>query len=197
MPSLAASDFALDSRPPRESGRRSFLQKIVPKALLAAIRRIRLPGRRPSPFPSVGLSVLPRAAAQVGSGNRQTGSAAPAPLDAALRRRMREELTRLLDRVPSARQVFKPLGVVERALASRSNKALDLVPPAVMRQASEQIGRLGRTEPSDVLHTLRQRLCLLSGEPLEEDDADHFAFEPGRNVEVQDISLTRFMEVNR
>jgi hypothetical protein len=197
MPSLAASDFALDSQPPRESGRGSFLQRILPKALLAAIRRIRLPGRRAVAFPSVGLSVLPRAGAQAASGGWQDGSTAPAPLDATQRRQMREELTRLLDHVPSARQVFKPLGVVERALASRSDRALDRLPTAVMQQASEQIDRLGRTEPGDVLHSLRQRLCLLSGEPLEEDDAEHFAFEPGRNVEVQDISLTRFMEVDQ
>jgi len=197
MTSLAASDFALDSRPPREGGRSSFLQRIIPKALLSAIRRIRLPGRRPVSFPSVGLSVLPRAAAQAANGSGPNGSTTPAPLEATQRRQMREELTRLLDRVPSARQVFKALGVVERALASRSNRALDMLPTAVMLQASEQIGRLGRTEPGDVLHTLRQRLCQLSGEPLEEGDADIFTFEPGRNVEVQDISLTRFMEVDQ
>lgn len=65
-----------------------------------------------------------------------------------------------------------------------------------MKEASRQLGLLGRTDFGDVLRVLRHRLRLLSGGPAQ-DDYDIGSFEPGRNVEVYDISLTRFMEVGQ
>ncbi|WP_439389095.1 hypothetical protein [Ideonella sp. YS5] len=158
--------------------------------MLLSVQTLRLSFGRSAPFPSVGLSVLPMAGEKPA-----TAAAVPSSLDPALRQQMREELSRLLDQVPSARTVFKALGTVERALGSRRPDALDLLLPALLQEASRQIARLGRTEDGDVLRMLGQRLCLLSGSPPV-DEVDSGAFEPGRNVEVSDISLTMFMEVD-
>jgi hypothetical protein len=180
-----ATGAALGSRPSSAAGRSPVARqlKFALQRMLVSLRTLRLSFGRPAPFPSVGLSVLPMA------GDKSS-------LDPALRQQMREELSKLLDRVPSARAVFKALGAVERALGSRRADALDLLLPALLQEAARQIARLGRTEDGDVLRTLGQRLRMLSGEPPV-DEIDSGAFEPGRNVEISDISLTVFMEVDR
>ena len=120
-----------------------------------------------------------------------------APLDPALQRQMREELSRLLDQVPSARRVFPALWVVERTLRARRPGALDLLPVAAIRTAAKQLDQLGRTAQGDVLRTLGDRLRMLGADPAERDDADIGTFEPGRNVDAHDITLTQFMEVDK
>jgi hypothetical protein len=163
--------------------------------LKGAWRRLRLLLDRPLVLPSVGLSLLSMPASQTQPGSPATLPPPPAALEPALRRRMRGELSQLLDRVPSARWVVPALRVVESALASRRTEAVDRLPVVVMQEAARQLHLLGRTHEGDVLRTLRDRLCLLIGEPAPEDDDDG-AFEPGRTVEVRDISLTQFMAID-
>lgn len=161
-----------------------------------AWQSLRLLLARPMVLPSVGLSLLSMPAWQTQPGISPTSPLPPAPLEPALRRQMREELSGLLDHVPSARWVFPALSVVESALARRRATAVDELPEALMKEAERQLYRLGRTGEADVLRILRDRLCLLVGEPAPNDGDDDGAFEPGRTVEVRDISLTQFMAVD-
>lgn len=192
MMASRAADTALAS--PRSGAGASALLtgKLSWSGVLHALRRLRLLLDRPLVLPSVGLSLLSMPAPHTQPASPDTLP----PLTPALRRPMREALSSLLDSVPSSRQVFPALRVIENALAQRRDDALDRLPVVALQEGARQLYLLGRTGEGDVLRTLRDRLCLLMGEPAPDDGDDDGAFEPGRTVEVRDISLTQFMAID-
>lgn len=196
MTSFPVADTTLGPPPGDPRSTCPPASKALLRRVLGVIQRLRELFTRPMHLPSIGLSLLSMPTAEAPPAGAPDASGAPAPLDPALRQQMREELSRLLNHVPSARRALPALGVVERALAKHRRDMLDLLPLVVMQEASRQLGLLGRTSDGDVLRMLRDRLRLLSGEPEQDDDADFGAYEPGRNVEVRDITLTQFMAVD-
>jgi hypothetical protein len=166
-----------------------------PAWMRLALQSLRRRFNRPVRYPGVGLSALSMVATENPSASRPGAPAMPEALDPALRGLVREELSRLLDRVPTARRALPALCVVERALRMRDPDALAHLPAIAIEQATRQLRHLGRTGPGDLLRTLDDHLRAISGDASVGDDDDG-EFELGRNVEVQDITLTQFMRVD-
>jgi hypothetical protein len=114
------------------------------------------------------------------------------------RHRMRRQLSALLRRHPKAREIFRHLALVEQSLRSTTASRFARLPPKVLRAAQEQLLALVTDWSELGLQDLRATLQLALKEHgismMSTPQPDALSIDLGRGVQVQDASVSMFME---
>lgn len=114
---------------------------------------------------------------------------------------LRTALKGVLDKHASARSVLVHLSVLEKALGRHGLKALDELPPDVMRKAMSQLETLVSDWSNAHLTVLRAKLIAAVVKHERVGDRRSTAerlsdFEDSNRLQVNEASVTTFMEVN-
>jgi hypothetical protein len=110
-------------------------------------------------------------------------------------------LKKVLDRHASSRAVLAHLGILEKALGAHGLKALEELPPDLMRRAMFQLETLVSDWSSAPLAALRAKVMasLVRREGLKDrrSTAERLSdFHDDKRMRVDEVSVTTFMEVN-
>jgi len=117
------------------------------------------------------------------------------------RHRMRRQLSQLLRTHPRARSIFRHLAVVEHALRMQNTGVFAKLPPAVLKEALDQLQTLVSDWTALGLHDLRATLLRglaqpqVAAAPSRQADALPIDIRPG--VQVEEASVSRFIEAER
>jgi hypothetical protein len=179
------------ARPAKKASPAALAQKAP--GWLERLKRLRLRFKRQG----INIHVLLEDPAEHIAGIKREAAASDSSEAAALTK----SLKGVLDQHASARAVLVHLGVLEQALNRHGLKALNQLPPDVMRKAMAQLETLVSDGSNVQLATLRARVtaALVTHERASDrrSTAERLSdFQDSNRLQVNEASVTTFMEAN-